>query len=1204
MLLLAVFALGASVVTAPQAVAASPQAGANEAGNDGTDGDGAGATASAKAEPPASAKAEPSASAKAEPSATAKAEPSATARSSATAAATPSASATAKTEASATPSASATSSAPPSGTPTASADGSATPSAEPTTAAPTAAASTPTITSDLTDYPPGGTVTLTGAGWQPGEAVTVVVNDTGELSWSLTEKVVADAEGRFTLTFELPPYYVPDYDVTATGELSGVATTTFTDAASGAWRWWMTDSTPTNNGSVSPGGTITYRLNAQKTTTNNTGFTDAVMTLTLAGNATFTGPTGALGADLGSISGIGTNTLTWTGMNLNRTSGTNNTRIITVTATVPTSAGAGSIIATAGDDNDNNGVFYTGSTNRLETTTHTVTGPIVNSCDFATSGSGAYADSICWFDLTGYNATMAATTSGQTVRQSLPGGYTLTATLRASGTAVRASELPTWSGAFLGNTASGVGGYYGISGMPALYQTGGGTSTLTLSNITLTNSSGGSVTGFALVGADAESSDSNESITWTSDKTLVSIGALGNSCGGSTNANPGSLVWSNGNRTARCNGRQDGATKTGAAILYSQDPATFVQEMVGGGLQGVAFGVMVSGIQLKKAVVNPVASADAFRISVTTSGGSLLGSATANAGSNWAADTGQLYWIASGSNQTFTMAETAVSPTDAANYDATWACTRNGAAYTPTGASSTSKTATLAFGDFIVCTITNTGPALTLTKRVQNAGGGALTPANWTLSATRSGVAPALSEVPTRNSSTSGTVSTASTATVPVPAGVYALGESSTAAGAERYLASSWTCVNAGTGTFTLVGSNLTLAAGNNVTCTITNTYVRTVTVRKTWVNGVSGDSADLVVNGATASPGRATSTSNGNLGSWTDSGNLATATPAAGDLVSVQEVLPSTNRGTYTSRLTCVDGNSAEVTVSGGRFTMPSTSVTCTFTNTAVKPTIALWKTTAGAGGGPFSFDLTNTVHRAGTVTTAAADTRTQVDGDPTTADVQPFTVDAFGTAVTITEGSLPAGWALASASCSNGTGTVGSLTGTTYTIPAADLIAGAVITCDVGNRPLLGTVTWSKVDAGSTATLLKGSEWTLTGPGQPSPGTTVVDCAAAPCTGLDTDPVAGQFSLSLPLGTGYRLVETKAPVGYRLDATEHTFAVVADGGVVSLGAFANQRSTVPALPLTGGNSTDVFVLIGMGLLVAAGLGGWIERRRLLKSP
>ena len=36
---------------------------------------------------------------------------------------------------------------------------------------------TPTITSDMADYPPGATVTLTGANWQGDTDVRIVVND-------------------------------------------------------------------------------------------------------------------------------------------------------------------------------------------------------------------------------------------------------------------------------------------------------------------------------------------------------------------------------------------------------------------------------------------------------------------------------------------------------------------------------------------------------------------------------------------------------------------------------------------------------------------------------------------------------------------------------------------------------------------------------------------------------------------------------------------------------------------------------------------------------------------------------------------------------------------------------------------------------------------------------------------------------------------
>src|SRR5215210_5088350 len=45
------------------------------------------------------------------------------------------------------------------------------------------ASSTPTITSDQADYPPGATVTLTGSNWQPGESVHINVNDDLGKTW-------------------------------------------------------------------------------------------------------------------------------------------------------------------------------------------------------------------------------------------------------------------------------------------------------------------------------------------------------------------------------------------------------------------------------------------------------------------------------------------------------------------------------------------------------------------------------------------------------------------------------------------------------------------------------------------------------------------------------------------------------------------------------------------------------------------------------------------------------------------------------------------------------------------------------------------------------------------------------------------------------------------------------------------------------------
>ena len=87
----------------------------------------------------------------------------------------------------------------------------------------------PTITSDKDDYAPGELVTLTGTNWQPGENVKIDVNDDEGQTWRRTVNVVADAAGRITDSFNLPAWFVATYYVTATGDVSGVATTTFTD---------------------------------------------------------------------------------------------------------------------------------------------------------------------------------------------------------------------------------------------------------------------------------------------------------------------------------------------------------------------------------------------------------------------------------------------------------------------------------------------------------------------------------------------------------------------------------------------------------------------------------------------------------------------------------------------------------------------------------------------------------------------------------------------------------------------------------------------------------------------------------------------------------------------------------------------------------------------------------------------------------------
>jgi large repetitive protein len=130
----------------------------------------------------------------------------------------------------------------------------------------------PSIWTDQLDYAPGSTVTLSGGGWQDGEAVHVVVNDDQGQTWRFTDDVTADGSGAFIDVFTLPDWFVATYSVTATGASSGVVTTSFTD---GNLQFGLdtTGATPTNwsvawakfdapngtcSGTASSTGTITF----------------------------------------------------------------------------------------------------------------------------------------------------------------------------------------------------------------------------------------------------------------------------------------------------------------------------------------------------------------------------------------------------------------------------------------------------------------------------------------------------------------------------------------------------------------------------------------------------------------------------------------------------------------------------------------------------------------------------------------------------------------------------------------------------------------------------------------------------------------------------------------------------------------------------------------------------------------------------------
>jgi hypothetical protein len=242
-------------------------------------------------------------------------------------------------------------------------------------------------------------------------------------------------------------------------------------------------------------------------------------------------------------------------------------------------------------------------------------------CNFATPGTGYYATSLCFLDLsslTGNNMLAAESYSptsgacGYQMATALPGGSTLYFCIGITGGTVEPVSLPAWQqGSFLGNSCSAneatcTGGtpfYTGVVGEPALYQTGAGTTNVYLSGISVLNAEGAPATGWQVVSVDAESTDDNESLTWTTDTPLTVLNnnepwdtpsdPVGTACGGGTlltSSNPDSD--GSGDLTVTCGGASTNIVKTGAAMVAATTPTSMHVTLVGDSLEAIAFGVL------------------------------------------------------------------------------------------------------------------------------------------------------------------------------------------------------------------------------------------------------------------------------------------------------------------------------------------------------------------------------------------------------------------------------------------------------------------------------------------------------------------------------------------------------------------------------------------------------------------------------------
>jgi len=243
-----------------------------------------------------------------------------------------------------------------------------------------------------------------------------------------------------------------------------------------------------------------------------------------------------------------------------------------------------------------------------------ITPATTTGCGFASPGTGTYASTLCLVDfssLTGNNL-LAAEQGCLEMSVPLPGGSTLYFCIGVTGTPVLPSPLPTWQNAFLGNScagssscATGTPFYTGIPGEPALYQTGSGLTTITIKGITVLNAQGLPATGWEAVGADAESTDQGESISWTANTPLTIMNnnetydsqtdPVGNACDGGSGGGSG-LTEYNNNLTVTCAvpSAVSVGLKTGTAMVWAATPNIFTTTMVGGGLEAMAFGLLLS----------------------------------------------------------------------------------------------------------------------------------------------------------------------------------------------------------------------------------------------------------------------------------------------------------------------------------------------------------------------------------------------------------------------------------------------------------------------------------------------------------------------------------------------------------------------------------------------------------------------------------
>ena len=299
-------------------------------------------------------------------------------------------------------------------------------------------------------------------------------------------------------------------------------------------------------------------------------------------------------------------------------------------------------------------------------------------------------------------------------------------------------------------------------------------------------------------------------------------------------------------------------------------------------------------------------------------------------------------------------------------------------------------------------------------------------------------------------------------------------------------------------------------AAGDDISCVITNSLGTQLRLAKTWVGGMAGDTATATTTGGAQNATFNASAPASATGAYVNvvPGNVVTLPAETG-----------TNMEFYTQSVACTGGTTLAATVPPAQITIASNSTPtqCTYTNTRRPSVVALSKTSVGDVG-TFDFALTGFDRTADSITTSSS-------GVAVNSTNMPLRGTA-GVAASIVESATSAQGYSTSYVCTDTNAAVtgnSPLTGSGRTISfsAANMGAGAAWNCAFTNTKNT-TLTVSKISQGATGT------FNFTGSNGIADHSIVVSAVGRATVGTtQTLTAPGQLT---------RIQESALPVGFEL--------------------------------------------------------------------